>query len=177
LSPRDQGFRAADGFPAGGFRPAASQNDSSRDLNVRAFCEEVCRESAADCMRQGVRWTLDIDPALVFSLPPRRTRRILEDLLKRALRRMPSGGHVDWTAVVTARGLEIEVADTGEALEDGATTLVRRAWDADAPQGGWSPRFHSEYHWCPQGGLAQTLVVPWVLAGSRCETYGYRRAA
>jgi len=177
LSARDHAFRASYGFSPGVVPVAHPQSDASRDLNVRAFCEEVCREQAADCMRQGVRWTLDIDPSLVFSLPPRRTRRILEDLLKCALRRMPAGGHVDWTAVVTARGLEIEVADTGEALEDGSSTLARRAWEDDSRQGGWTPRFHSEYHRCPQGGLAQTLVVPWVLAGSRNEAYGYRRAA
>lgn len=141
-------------------------------INVRALCEAFCRQMAALCMKHGVRWTLEVDPTLEFWLSPLRVRETLQHLVHASLRRMPEGGHLDWTAVLTPRGLELEVADTGE----GPRETTPRGEMASRSVGDRASRVTVECHFCPQGGMAHTLIIPWS-ASAGVEWRGRRRAA
>lgn len=140
--------------------------ESEEVTNVRALCEAICRQAAAMCMKRGVRWTLEVDPSLEFQLSPMRVREVLQELVHASLLRMPEGGHLDWTAVVTPRGLELEVADTSDGNGDSSH---------DAAVGS-SGRVTIECHDCPQGGVAHTLIIPWSSAAG-ADWRGRRRAA
>ena len=107
---------------------------------------------------------LDVDFDLSSPVDPASLTGLLTHLMQQAIDEMPDGGDLTITACQTARGLEMEIADTGEAAESRRRTLpmITAALSADVS---WQN--------CPQGGAAVTIVLP----AKKAAAAGKRRAA
>jgi hypothetical protein len=123
---------------------------------------------AADAARRhcpGVRLVCDVDPGIGMHGDPHLAGRLLESLLESLLRRaceaaslrdphsdLPPLREVVVTAVDTAAGVEIEVADSGAHR----TTVCPADLAALAARLGGSLAVAA----CPEGGMAFTLRLP-----------------
>lgn len=103
----------------------------------------LIEHSAAVCLE------MDIDLSLDVPADPTRTVDLIRTLVKQALAEMPDGGDLTITACETARGVELELADTGASIESRATRLPLAA-AAIGAQIAWLN--------CPQGGAAVTVT-------------------
>jgi hypothetical protein len=92
---------------------------------------------------------LDVDTSLEVPADPAGTVLLIRTLVGQALTEMPQGGDLTITACETARGLELELADTGGDIQDRATRLPLAA-AAIGAKVAWQN--------CPQGGGAVTVT-------------------
>lgn len=92
---------------------------------------------------------LDIDTALEVPADASRVVDLLQTLVVQALSEMSDGGDLTVTACDTARGLELEIADTGSDIEKRAQSMPIAA-AALGVQVVWQN--------CPQGGAAVTMT-------------------
>lgn len=91
---------------------------------------------------------VDIDTQLDVPADPAATVLLIRTLVSQALTEMPEGGELTITACETAGGVELEMADTGQDVNDRATRLPLVA-AAIGAQVKWQN--------CPQGGAAVTV--------------------
>jgi len=93
----------------------------------------------------------DIDGDLPVPADAVGTAELLRTLVDQAIEEMPDGGELTVTACETARGIELEIADTGEDADQRIQRLPMTAAAIGA-----------ELAWqnCPQGGVAVTVVFP-----------------
>lgn len=92
---------------------------------------------------------MDIDGALSVPADAVRTADLIRTLVNQAIDEMPDGGDLTVTACQTARGIELEVADTGGDIQQRAQRLPMAAAAIGAKLS-WQN--------CPQGGAAVTVV-------------------
>ena len=94
---------------------------------------------------------VDIDHAIGLPADPAATAELLRTLVGQALTMMPDGGDLAITGCETAGRVELEMADSGDDVEQ----RIRRLPLAAAAVG-------AEIHWqnCPQGGAAVTVKFP-----------------
>jgi hypothetical protein len=92
---------------------------------------------------------LDIDTSLEVPADSGRTVDLVQTLVLQALLEMPDGGDLTITACETIHGLELELADTGNDIEN----RIQRMPIAAAALG-----VHIVWQNCPQGGAAVTVT-------------------
>ncbi len=125
-------------------------------------------ESAASQLLLGhsapIALEMDIDVEIMNPVDAASLTGLLTNLMQQSIDEMPTGGDLTITACQTARGLELEIADTGDSAENRRRTLpmITAALSADVS---WQN--------CPQGGAAVTIVLPNKAAGAASR----RRAA
>lgn len=114
-----------------------------------------------------VEVTVDVAAGLDMPADPRLVRAAVMPLLEAAFaaaasrdRRRPGRAEVAVTAVAWSDRLEIEIADSGDAVEAERAAAAIHA--AAARIGGTLTAAR-----CPEGGSVQTLRLPWRRAGSR----------
>ena len=92
---------------------------------------------------------LDIDTSLEVPADSQQTVELIRALVNQSLQQMPQGGDLTITACQTAKGMELELADTGCDIE----SRQKRTPIAAAALG-------VELLWqnCPQGGAAVTMT-------------------
>jgi hypothetical protein len=101
-----------------------------------------------EATRGRVHWDLDIPEG--FNAPEA-CLTVVSSLVRQSLGSMPEGGELLITAVATAAGLELEVADTGPSWEFRPRSV---------PMALASVRGRIHWHACPQGGMAATIIIP-----------------
>ncbi|MBN1909851.1 MAG: sensor histidine kinase [Pirellulales bacterium] len=149
---------------------------SDRDPRWQSFSlgrlvEEIVESLAPQLSAQSIETVLDVPADQTVRADRDMLRRALLNLTLNALDAMPDGGTLSVTVASTPRGVEIEVADTGDGLPD------------DARQRAFEPFFTTkcggtglglaivhriiEVHGghvtaanCPEGGAAFTLCIP-----------------
>ena len=102
----------------------------------------LVEHSAAVCLE------VDIDPSVKIPADPVHTADLIAALVKQSLLEMPSGGDLTFSCCQTDLGVELEVADTGSAVESRATRLPLAAAVIGAAV---------TWQNCPQGGAAATV--------------------
>jgi signal transduction histidine kinase len=152
----------------------SSQREADRrPLDVARLLDDVCQALAPQFEAQQITVYLECPACGNVTADRDMLRRAVLNLVLNALDAMPGGGELFLTACHTARGLEIEVADSGPGVhanslrhlfepffttKSGGTGLglaiVERIAEA---HGGWA-RVRN----CPEGGAAFTLVIPQV---------------
>jgi len=156
---------------------SAQANERYEVTHLESFCRQIGRAYDVQLQQRRIVITLDIDPSLCVAVPRHRLREALTWCLDDAIQALPTGGEIELMVVDTARGIEIEVADSSELP-------LRREWQNDRPlaihglalRGDLNSRISDvrvEMHRCPQGGWARTLTV----AASPGDGRMVRRAA
>ncbi|GAA5510692.1 ATPase [Novipirellula caenicola] len=92
---------------------------------------------------------VDIDSSIKLPANPNQTVDLIRSMVIQAVAEMTEGGELTITAVDGPNGLELEVADTGRAIELRETRIPFAVAAVGA-----------RIHWqnCPQGGAAATVV-------------------
>ena len=94
---------------------------------------------------------LDIDTDIDVPANAEQVVQLLSSLVAQSLEEMDGGGDLTVTAVCTSSGVELELADTGSAVEDRSKRLPMIAASMGASLS-WQN--------CPQGGGAVTIIFP-----------------
>jgi hypothetical protein len=144
------------------------------------LCQQLQRTYAERLSRQHVRLSCDVDPRLVCELPQPLVRRMLDSWIDEALEKMPGGGELDLTFVVSQQGLEIEVADSRETdLHETQSYWYRCAQvrNGSIIQTVAGTEVRVEAALCPQGGLARTLTLVHRPAADIAPTQAWRKVA
>jgi hypothetical protein len=129
------------------------------EANVLALCQPLFRRHASRWHQQRIACNWDVPAELTFILPRNKLLRIIEQLVAATIGRMPQGGDLDVTAVVSRRGLEVEVADSGESAPDLLPGSLGSVVKPTSIPG--ETDLAVEQQPCPQGGWAWTVIVPW----------------
>jgi signal transduction histidine kinase len=138
---------------------------------LRDLIEEVCQPLASRLEAQAIKAAIDIPSNHVVTADRELLRRAVRNLLLNAMDAMPEGGTLLATSVAGPHGVELEIADTGQALSD---EELQQAFELlpTAQRGGtgWGLAVvHriAEVHGgtvtavnCPDGGVAFTLRLP-----------------
>lgn len=109
---------------------------------------------------------MDIDTEIPVPADPQHTCDLVRSLVGQSLREMTVDGDLTITAIETDRGLELEIADTGNDAADRSQSRPMAA-AAIGAQLNWQD--------CPQGGSSVTVVFP--PPQSNQQSIGKRRAA
>ncbi|MBN1396000.1 MAG: HAMP domain-containing histidine kinase [Pirellulales bacterium] len=142
-----------------------------RVFSLRKLVDECCRPLAYRFAERAIRAAIDVPDDLMIVADRELLRRAVQNLVLGAVAAMPNGGALVVTSASGPEAVELEIADTGESLDD---DQLRRAFDpsGDETRGttGWSlaaVRKAVEAHWgsvsvanCPEGGVAFTLRIP-----------------
>ncbi|WP_235908659.1 ATPase [Roseiconus nitratireducens] len=101
---------------------------------------------------------MDIDVEMPIPCDNQRAADLIIALCTQALTAMPDGGDLLITAVETARGIELEIADSGTdvSTRERHLPIAAAAIQADLT---WQN--------CPQGGVAVTILFPGQSASGR----------
>lgn len=133
--------------------------------------EEVCDSLAPQLDAQRVDLDVDVPPNTLLTADREMVRRALLNLVLNAIDVMPDGGELVITSYDGARGLEIEVADSGPGLSEEVQRRVFEPFYTTKQNGtglGLAIVYHvAEAHGgtvtatnCPEGGAAFTLKFP-----------------
>lgn len=109
---------------------------------------------------------MDIDTEIPVPADPQHTCDLVRSLVGQSLREMTVDGDLTITAIETDRGLELEIADTGNDAADRSRSRPMAA-AAIGAQLNWQD--------CPQGGSSVTVVFS--PPQSNQQSIGKRRAA
>jgi len=140
-------------------------------FHLRQLIEEGCRPLASRLAVQAIRTIIDVPADQTVVADRELLRRAVQNLLLGAIVAMPDGGTLVATSASGRDAVELEIADSGEALLEEA---LRDAFDPSgvAHRGttGWAlatVRRIAEAHGgsvtvanCPEGGVAFTLRIP-----------------
>lgn len=94
---------------------------------------------------------VDIDASLPIPTDPVQTSELIRTLVTQSLCEMGQGGDLTITACSGSEGIELELADTGNRVEDRHQSIPMVAAVIGA-----SIRWQN----CPQGGAAATITFP-----------------
>ncbi len=152
------------------------QFTSDRDPQLHTFflrklIEDVCASLALQLAAQAIKTEIDVPKDLPITADQEMLRRAVLNLILNALDAMPDGGTLTVTSVSTDRGLELEIADSGEGLSDDARTRAFEPFFTTKHGGtglGLAIVYRiAEIHGgdvtalnCPEGGAAFTLRIP-----------------
>ena len=150
----------------------SSQRDPTRGkIQVAALVNEVLQSLAPQLDAQNVRATIDCPANLHAQADGEMLRRALLNLVLNALDALPSGGEIVLTAVRSAEGLEIEVADSGPGVPQPLLDRLFEPFFTTKPCGtglglAIVERIAAAHGGritvanCPEGGAAFTLHLP-----------------
>ena len=150
----------------------SSQRDPHRGkVALAGLLNEVCQSLAPQLDAQGIRVRIDCPPHLVADADADMLRRAFLNLLLNALDVLPGGGEIVLTAVRTASGLEIEVADSGPGVPAPLLDRLFEPFFTTKPSGtglglAIVERIAAAHGGrivatnCPEGGAAFTLSLP-----------------
>lgn len=150
---------------------AADRQPQKTTIDVRELICDVCGGLRPQLAAQRIAVELDAPRGLLLSADRDMVRRALLNLVLNALDVMSDGGELVITALRTAGGVEIEVADSGPGLPD---EVLTRAFEPffTTKQGGTGLGLAialrtAQVHGgeitaanCPEGGAAFTLTFP-----------------
>ena len=94
---------------------------------------------------------VDISSSIPIPADPQKTQDLIQALVSNAIVEMHDGGDLMMTAVETAGGIELEIADSGCDLKERETHIPFAAAAIGAK---------IEWQNCPQGGVAATIKFP-----------------
>jgi signal transduction histidine kinase len=139
-------------------------------LDVRPLVDDVCAQFDERLKAAGIILTVDV-PHAPFTADREMLRQAMVHLLANALEAMPGGGELVITSYSGPHGLELEVADSGPGLPEGALAHVFEPFYTTKPHGAGLGlafvRRIAQAHGgdvaaanCPEGGAAFTLRFP-----------------
>jgi signal transduction histidine kinase len=138
---------------------------------VGDLVNEVCESLAPQLEAQRIDVDIDVPPNTLLSADREMIRRAVLNLVLNAVDAMPDGGTLVVTSYESARGFELEVADSGPGLSE---ETKRRAFEPfySTKQNGTGLGLAIVYHVaeahggtvtamnCPEGGAAITIKLP-----------------
>jgi two-component system, sensor histidine kinase FlrB len=138
---------------------------------VGDLVHEVCGSLEPQLEAQMIDVDIDVPPNTLLSADREMIRRAVLNLVLNAIDAMPDGGTLVITSYDSARGFELEVADSGPGLND---EVKRRAFEPfySTKQNGTGLGLAIVYHVaeahggtvtamnCPEGGAAFTIKIP-----------------
>jgi signal transduction histidine kinase len=165
------GFATLDATVSDLLQFTSDRNPHLHTFFLRRLVEEVCGSLAPQLSAQAIIPVVDVPKKLPVTVDREMFRRAMLNLLLNALDAMPDGGTLTITAVSTAQGLELEVADSGAGLSEDAR---ERAFEPffTTKRGGTGLGLAIVYRIvevhggevavenCPEGGAAFTLRLP-----------------
>lgn len=110
----------------------------------------------------------EMDVDLQLPNPSPRLKEILQSLLGQALEQMLDGGELNVTAQRVGDTIELEIADSGEGVEERSQRIPMAAAAIGAT---------IDWQNCPQGGAATTIRFPFVNTNADQVQERGRRAA
>lgn len=119
---------------------------SSLAVLVECVVSPLLREHPAP-----VCFELNVPLDLMTTADPVRLGDLVRSLVCESLDQMADGGELTVTGCLTAHGVELEIADTGDDIDSRGQQLSLAAAAL-----GCKPQWQN----CPQGGAAVTLVLP-----------------
>ncbi len=141
-----------------------------REFDVREMVHAILTDCRSELSRRNIDVQIDV-ATMAFFGDRRLLGEALSNLISNAIEVMPQGGDLLITSVLTSRGLEVEVADSGPGVEK-----EDRGWifkpHVTTTAGGrglglTSARQIARQHGgeievmnCPEGGAAFTILVP-----------------
>lgn len=150
---------------------ASDREPDCRHFILSDLLAEVCDSLAPQLTAQGIRMEIDARRDIVARADRSMLRRALLNLILNAMDAMTGGGTLTVTACSVADGLDIEVADSGPGLADGARLRVFEPFFTTKSDGtglGLAivqriAEVHGGYASasnCPEGGAAFTIHLP-----------------
>lgn len=138
---------------------------------VGDLVNEICQALGPQLDAQMIDVDIDVPPNTLLSADREMIRRAVMNLVLNAIDAMPDGGTLVITSYDSARGFELEVADSGPGLND---DVKRRAFEPfyTTKQNGTGLGLAIVYHVaeahggtvtamnCPEGGAAFTIKIP-----------------
>lgn len=171
LAKVEAGFTALDATVNDLLNFTAHREPQWRSFILQDLVEEVVESLAPQFDAQGIAVEVDVPPYTVATADREMIRRALLNLVLNAVDVMPDGGDLVVTSYDGAKGLEIEVADSGPGIDPRQTTrlfdpfyttkatgtglglaIVHRIVEA---HGGRVTAVN-----CPDGGAAFTIQLP-----------------
>ncbi|MFT5524495.1 MAG: signal transduction histidine kinase [Pirellulaceae bacterium] len=149
----------------------AEREPNLRPFNVRKLLSDVCDSLEPQFQAQRISVEIDATENVFFTADTDMLRRALLNLVLNSIDVMPDGGELLVTAVIGARGLEIEVADSGPGIEQTSQLKIFDPFYTTKSNGtglGLSivqrvAEVHAGFVTatnCPQGGTAVTIFIP-----------------
>ena len=171
LSKVEAGFAALDVTVNDLLNFTAHRNPQWQTFLIGDLVEEVCDSLGPQLEAQMIDLDVDVPPNTVLAADREMVRRALLNLVLNAIDVMPEGGSLVITSYDGARGLEIEVADSGPGLSEEDKRRVFEPFYTTKPNGtglGLAVVYHvAEAHGgtvtaanCPEGGAAFTIKFP-----------------
>jgi two-component system sensor histidine kinase HydH len=149
----------------------AHRNPQWQTFLVGDVVNEVCESLEPQLEAQMIDLDIDVPPNTLLTADREMIRRALLNLVLNAIDAMPDGGNLVITSYDSARGFELEVADSGPGLSE---ETKRRAFEPfySTKQNGTGLGLAIVYHVaeshggsvtaanCPEGGAAFTIQIP-----------------
>lgn len=137
----------------------------SEASSLQSALKQAMQRLSTPLHERSIHVAVDISTEDLRSVCPGATRHAIDALLEVAIERSPIHGEVYVTACTTSRGLEVEIADSGDEV----AFPIRRAFNPqDCRPLLQFPMINSGMHSsaginifgsaCPQGGVAWTIV-------------------
>jgi len=171
LAKVEAGFAALDVTVNDLLNFTAHRNPQWQTFLVGDLVEEVCEALEPQLEAQRIDLDVDVPPNTLLSADREMVRRALLNLVLNAIDVMPDGGELVITSYDGARGLELEVADSGPGLSEEDKRRIFEPFYTTKQNGtglGLAIVYHiAEAHGgtvtavnCPEGGAAFTLKFP-----------------
>jgi signal transduction histidine kinase len=171
LTKIEAGFTALDTTVNDLLNFTAHRNPQWQTFLVGDVVNDVCQSLEPQLDAQMIDVDIDVPPNTLLTADREMIRRALVNLVLNAIDAMPGGGNLVITSYDSARGFELEVADSGPGLNDEAK---RRAFEPfySTKQNGTGLGLAIVYHVaeahggtvtaanCPEGGAAFTIKIP-----------------
>jgi two-component system, sensor histidine kinase FlrB len=171
LAKIEAGFTALDATVNDLLNFTAHRNPQWQTFLVGDLVNEVCESLEPQLDAQLIDLDVDVPPNTLLTADREMIRRALLNLVLNAIDVMPDGGNLVITSYDSARGFELEVADSGPGLSE---EVKRRAFEPfySTKQNGTGLGLAIVYHVaeahggtvtaqnCPEGGAAFTIKIP-----------------
>lgn len=171
LAKIEAGFTALDATVNDLLNFTAHRQPQWQTFLVGDLVSEVCESLEPQLESQMIDVDIDVPPNTLLSADREMIRRALLNLVLNSIDAMPDGGTLVITSYDSARGFELEVADSGPGLNDEAK---RRAFEPfySTKQNGTGLGLAFVHHVaeahggtvtianCPEGGAAFTIKIP-----------------
>jgi signal transduction histidine kinase len=171
LAKIEAGFTALDATVNDLLNFTAHRQPQWQTFLIGDLVSEVCESLGPQLEAQMIDVDIDVPPNTLLSADREMIRRALLNLVLNAIDAMPDGGVLVITSYDSARGIELEVADSGPGLSDDAKRRAFEPFYSTKRNGtGLGLAFvqHvAEAHGgtvtaanCPEGGAAFTIKIP-----------------